>query len=40
LLKVRVNNSTDQFLIKPIGLAFHEVTGSSLVKVDSNGKIN
>ncbi|CAF3407334.1 unnamed protein product [Rotaria sp. Silwood1] len=34
---VRVNNSTDQFLIKPIGLAFHEVTGSSLVKIDSNG---
>ena len=33
----RVNNNTDQFLIKPIGLAFHEVTGSSLVKIDSNG---
>jgi ribulose-5-phosphate 4-epimerase/fuculose-1-phosphate aldolase len=37
-IKGRVNNSSDQFLIKPIGLAFHEVTGSSLVKVDSNGK--
>jgi adducin len=36
-VKVRVNNSTDQFLIKPIGLGFHEVTGSSLVKIDSNG---
>ena len=33
-----MNNSTDQFLTKPNGLAFHEVTGSSLVKVDSNGK--
>jgi len=33
-----VNTNTDQFLIKPIGLAFHEVTGSSLVKIDGNGK--
>ena len=32
-----MNNNTEQFLIKPIGLGFHEVTGSSLVKVDTNG---
>ncbi|CAF4296927.1 unnamed protein product, partial [Rotaria sp. Silwood2] len=38
-ISIRVNNSADQFLIKPIGLAFHEVTGSSLVKIDSNGSI-
>ncbi|CAF3393414.1 unnamed protein product [Rotaria socialis] len=36
---IRVNNSADQFLIKPIGLAFHEITGSSLIKIDSNGSI-
>ncbi|UJR21515.1 hypothetical protein I4U23_024601 [Adineta vaga] len=36
-VSVRVNNSTDQFLMKPIGLGFHEVTGSSLVKIDANG---
>jgi adducin len=28
----------DQFLVKPNGLGFHEVTGSSLVKINSNGK--
>ncbi|CAF1407856.1 unnamed protein product [Adineta steineri] len=38
-ISARVNNSTEQFLIKPIGLAFHEITGSSLVKIDSNGSI-
>jgi len=38
-VSVRVNNSSDQFLIKPNGLGFHEVTGSSLVKLDSNGLI-
>lgn len=32
-----MNSNTEQYLIKPNGLAFHEVTGSSLVKIDSNG---
>ncbi len=39
MLKVRINNNVDQFLVKPLGLALHEVTGSSLVKIDANGKL-
>jgi ribulose-5-phosphate 4-epimerase/fuculose-1-phosphate aldolase len=37
--KVRVENNFDQFFVKPLGLAFHEVTESSLVKIDANGKL-
>ncbi len=37
--KVRINKNANQFLIKPLGLACHEVTASSLVKIDANGKL-
>ncbi|MDP4381074.1 class II aldolase/adducin family protein, partial [Escherichia coli] len=29
---------TEDFLINPFGLMFHEITASSLVKVDASGK--
>lgn len=38
-VSVRVNANTEQFLLKSSGLAFHEVTGSSLVKVNGDGSI-
>ncbi|CAF4225040.1 unnamed protein product, partial [Rotaria magnacalcarata] len=36
---VRVNQELEHFLINPFGLMYHEVTGSSLVKVDIAGNI-
>lgn len=35
--KARVNQEQEHFLINPFGLMYHEVTGSSLVKVDIAG---
>ena len=37
-LQARVNQEQEHFLINPFGLMYHEVTGSSLVKVDIAGK--
>ena len=36
--QARVNQEQEHFLINPFGLMYHEVTGSSLVKVDIAGK--
>ena len=38
-VSTRVPNRHDHFLINPYGLMFHEVTASSLVKVDHTGAI-
>ncbi len=38
-LKVRVNQEQEHFLINPFGMMYHEITGSTLVKVDIAGKI-
>ncbi|CAF3355448.1 unnamed protein product [Rotaria socialis] len=38
-ITVRVNQELEHFLINPFGLMYHEVTGSSLVKVDIAGNI-
>jgi len=38
-LSARVPGSDDHFLINPFGLTFDEVTASSLVKVDPDGKV-
>jgi hypothetical protein len=37
--KVRIDDAIDQFLVKPLGLSYYEVTGSSLVKINANGKL-
>ncbi|VUZ45756.1 unnamed protein product [Hymenolepis diminuta] len=34
---VRINRNEEHFLINPFGLLYHEVTASSLIKVDSQG---
>jgi ribulose-5-phosphate 4-epimerase/fuculose-1-phosphate aldolase len=36
-ISARVPGTEDQFLINPFGLLFHEVTASSLVKIDHQG---
>jgi adducin len=36
--QARVNQEQEHFLINPFGLMYHEVTGSSLVKVDIAGE--
>ncbi|MBL4908168.1 MAG: class II aldolase/adducin family protein [Sneathiella sp.] len=38
-ISARIPGTTDQFLINPYGLFFDEITASSLVKVDIDGKI-
>ncbi|XP_030841686.1 gamma-adducin-like isoform X3 [Strongylocentrotus purpuratus] len=38
-ISARVSKEQDQFLINPFGLLYHEVTASSLVKLDSVGNI-
>jgi ribulose-5-phosphate 4-epimerase/fuculose-1-phosphate aldolase len=38
-ISIRVPGRDDQFLINPFGLLFHEVTASSLVKVDHQGNL-
>jgi ribulose-5-phosphate 4-epimerase/fuculose-1-phosphate aldolase len=38
-LSCRVPNTDHHFLINPLGLMFEEITASSLVKVDLNGKL-
>ena len=38
-ISVRVPGATDQFLINPYGPLYEQITASSLVKIDVNGKI-
>lgn len=38
-ISARVPGTDDQFLINPYGQLFHEITASSLVKVDINGRV-
>jgi ribulose-5-phosphate 4-epimerase/fuculose-1-phosphate aldolase len=38
-ISARVPGSEEHFLINPYGMMFHEITASSLVKVDPTGKI-
>jgi len=38
-LSCRVPGTTDQYLINPYGLLFHEITASSLLKVDFDGHV-
>ncbi|KAK2705779.1 hypothetical protein QYM36_015964 [Artemia franciscana] len=38
-ITVRINQDQEHFLINPFGLLYHEVTASSLVKVDMQGNI-
>jgi ribulose-5-phosphate 4-epimerase/fuculose-1-phosphate aldolase len=37
-LAARVPGDTDQFLINPVGVMFHEITASSLIMIDYDGK--
>ncbi|CAF0747100.1 unnamed protein product [Didymodactylos carnosus] len=38
-ISLRISREREEFLIKPMGLMYHEVSGASLVKVDSEGNI-
>ena len=38
-LSARVPGHSDQYLINPYGLLFHEITASSLIKVDFDGNV-
>ena len=38
-LSLRVPNTKDHFLLNPFGMFFEEITASSLIKVDGDGKV-
>merc|ERR1712071_462525 len=38
-ITVRVPGENDHFLLNPFGLLYHEITGSSLIKVDTKGQL-
>lgn len=38
-ISARVPGTTDQFLLNPYGMLYDEVTASSLIRIDINGKI-
>ncbi|XP_077866117.1 alpha-adducin-like [Saccoglossus kowalevskii] len=38
-VSVRISHEADHFLVNPFGLLYHEITASSLVKVDMQGNI-
>lgn len=38
-LSARVPGKTDQYIINPYGLLFHEITASNLIKVDFDGHV-
>lgn len=38
-ISARVPGTTDQFLINPYGMLFRDITASSLVKIDTEGRI-
>ncbi|XP_018565787.1 protein hu-li tai shao isoform X3 [Anoplophora glabripennis] len=39
LITARLNQDDEQFLVNPYGMLFHEVTASSLIKVDMQGGV-
>ncbi|CAG9765000.1 unnamed protein product [Ceutorhynchus assimilis] len=39
LITARLNQEDEQFLVNPYGMLFHEVTASSLIKVDMQGAV-
>ncbi|CAH1282368.1 unnamed protein product [Diabrotica balteata] len=39
LITARLNQDDEQFLVNPYGMLFHEVTASSLIKVDMQGAV-
>ena len=39
IMKARVSQDTEHFLLNPFGLQYHEVTASSLLKVDMQGNV-
>jgi len=38
-ISVRLNQDLEQFLVNPFGLLYHEVTASSLIKVNATGNV-
>ena len=38
-ISVRLNQDLDQYLVNPFGLLYHEVTASSLIKLNSTGNV-
>src|SRR5690348_4029928 len=38
-ISARVPNEPEHFLINPFGMMFHEITASSLVKIDHDGRV-
>jgi adducin len=39
LLQARLNQDQEHFLVNPFGMLYHEITASSLVKIDMQGTI-
>ena len=39
IFQVRVSQDTEHFLLNPFGMLYNEITASSLVKVDMQGRI-
>lgn len=39
LITARLNQDQEHFLVNPYGILFHEITASSLVKIDMQGNI-
>lgn len=39
LITARLNQDDEQFLVNPYGMLFHEITASSLIKVDMQGNV-
>lgn len=39
LLQARLNQDQEHFLVNPFGILYHEITASSLVKIDMQGSV-
>jgi adducin len=39
LLQARLNQDEEHFLVNPFGMLYHEITASSLVKIDMQGTV-
>lgn len=39
LITARLNQDQEHFLLNPYGILFHEITASSLVKIDMQGNV-
>lgn len=39
VLQARLNQDEQHFLVNPFGMLYHEITASSLVKIDIQGKV-